>query len=114
MNQTSEYIARSILIGIGATMTMDAWAAVLRRLGIPSLDFALVGRWIAHLPRGRWRHERIARTAPVRGELLVGWSAHYATGISFAALLLLAFGLEWGRAPRPAPALFVGVVTVVA
>jgi hypothetical protein len=114
MSHTSEFIVRSMLIGAGATVTMDVWAAVLRRLGIPSLDFALVGRWIANLPRGRWRHESIARTAAVRGERLIGWCAHYAIGISFAALLLLTFGLEWGRAPTPGPALFIGVVTVLA
>src|SRR5262245_59579829 len=114
MGNLSEFIARSILIGVGATMTMDLWAAVLRRFGIPSLNFAFVGRWIAHIPRGCWLHENILRTAPVRGELLVGWCAHYAIGINFAALLLLTFGLEWARAPRLAPALFLGVVTVVA
>jgi hypothetical protein len=114
MSHTSEFIARSILIGAGATMTMDVWAAALKRLGIPSLDFALLGRWIAHIRGGRWFHESIARAAPVRGERLVGWSAHYAIGMSFAALLLSAYGLEWGRAPTLAPAILVGVVTVVA
>lgn len=114
MNATSELVVRSVLIGAGATMTMDLWAAVLRRFGIPSLDLALVGRWIAHVPHGTWRHAGIARTPPVRGERVVGWVAHYAIGISFAALLLIAFGSEWGRAPTLAPALFIGVVTVAA
>jgi hypothetical protein len=114
MSHAPEFIARSILIGVGATITMDIWAAVLRRFGISSLNFALLGRWIAHIPRGSWRHESIARAAPVRGELMVGWCAHYAIGISFAELLLLTFGLEWGRAPTLAPALFIGVVSVVA
>jgi hypothetical protein len=93
---------------------MDLWNAALRRFGVPSLDFALVGRWIGHIPEGAWRHESIARTAPVRGERLLGWGAHYAIGISFAALLLLSTGLEWGREPTLAPALLLGVVTVAA
>ena len=114
MSQVSEFIVRSIVIGTGATMTIDLWAAMWRGFGIPSLSFAFLGRWIAYLPRGRWRHESIARTAPVRGELLVGWSAHYAIGISFAALLLATFGLAWGRAPTMGPALFIGIVTVAA
>ena len=114
MSHTSEFIVRSMVIGAGATMTMDVWAAILRRFGIPSLDFALLGRWVAHVPRGRWFHESIARAAPVRGELLLGLCAHYAIGISFGALLLATWGLEWGRAPRLGPALFIGVVTVIA
>lgn len=114
MSPAAETIARSILTGVGATLTMDVWGAALKRLGVPSLNLALLGRWVAHLPRGIWRHENIARAASVRGELLVGWCAHYAIGVSFAALLLLTFGSEWGRAPTLAPALFVGVVTVAA
>jgi hypothetical protein len=114
MSPTSEFVVRSILTGVGATITMDLWGAVLRRLGIPSLDFALLGRFVAHVPRGRWFHENIAHTRAVRGELVIGWGAHYAIGISFAALLLLMFGLEWGRAPTLVPAIFIGVVTVVA
>ncbi|MET0592453.1 MAG: DUF2938 domain-containing protein [Polyangiaceae bacterium] len=113
MSDTSEFIARSMLIGVGATITMDVWATILRGFGIPSLDFALVGRWIANIPRGRWHHESIARTAPVRGERLMGWCTHYAIGITFATLLLAVFGLDWARTPKLVPALIVGVATVV-
>lgn len=109
-----ELIVRSILIGAGATLVMDAWAFLLRRLGIPSLDFALLGRWIGHLPRGRVVHESIARASPVKGERALGWAAHYGIGISFAGLLLATFGLEWAHAPTLRPALSIGVVTVAA
>ena len=71
MSDQTEFALRTILIGVGATMAMDVWALLLRQLGIPSLNFALLGRWIGHLPRGRWMHESIARAAPVRGELRV-------------------------------------------
>lgn len=114
MNPTFELVIRSILIGAGATLAMDIWAALLRRLGIPSLRFALLGRVLGHLPRGRWRHDDISRTPEIRGEALIGWCAHYGIGIAFAALLLLSFGLSWARAPTLPPALFVGVVTVLA
>lgn len=114
MNETFEFVVRSVLIGAGATMAMDVWAAVLRRFGVPSLNFAFLGRWVGHLSQGRWLHESIAKTAPVRGELLIGWCAHYSIGITFAALLLAVFGLQWGRSPTLPPALVVGIVTVVA
>lgn len=114
MEITIEFITRSALIGAGATLTMDIWAAILRRFGVPSLSFAWVGRWLGHLLRGRYFHASIASAAPIRGELVIGWCAHYAIGISFAALLLGTFGLTWGRAPTLLPALLIGAVTVLA
>lgn len=114
MSETLEFTLRVILIGVGATMIMDFWALLLKQFGIPSLNFAFLGRWIGHLPEGKWIHESIAKAAPVRGELLVGWCAHYSIGISFAALLLSVCGLDWARSPSLTPALVMGVVTVVA
>lgn len=114
MNTTIETVLRSIFMGAGATLTIDAWAALLRRFGVPSLNFAYLGRWIGHLRRGHLMHESIAKAAPVRGELLIGWLAHYAIGVSFAALLLAVFGLSWARTPTLGPALLVGVGTLPA
>lgn len=114
MRTTIEFVLRSIFIGAGATVVIDLWAALLRRLGIPSLNFAMLGRWIGHLFRGQLMHESIAKASPVRGELLLGWFAHYAIGVSFAALLLATSGLDWSRSPTLGPALLVGVGTVVA
>jgi Protein of unknown function (DUF2938) len=113
MKKTIELVLRSILIGAGATVVMDVWAATLKRLGVPSLNFAFLGRWIGHLPRGRWFHDSIAKTAPIQGELLIGWCAHYSIGIAFAALLLAGFGLQWARSPTLPPALLIGIGTVV-
>jgi hypothetical protein len=113
MTNAGEFVARAVLLGAGATLVMDAWALLLRQTGVRSLDFALLGRWVGHLPEGRWVHEDMARVAPVRGELVLGWCAHYAIGISFAALLLAAFGLTWARSPSLLPALAVGIVTVL-
>lgn len=113
-SQTMEFALRAILIGAGATLVMDVWAFVLRRFGIPSLNFGLLGRWIGHVRRGTWMHASIAKAAPVRGESLIGWVAHYSIGITFAVLLLATFGLGWARSPSLFPALFIGVVSVVA
>ena len=114
MSDKVEAVLRTVLIGGGATMMMDLWAAVLGQLGVPSLNFAFLGRWIGHLPEGRFLHESIAKAPPVRGELLLGWCAHYAIGITFAALLISTSGLKWARSPSLLPALFIGVVTVLA
>lgn len=114
MSTNLETVMRVVTIGAGATLTMDLWAFVLRRFGITSLDFALLGRWLGHLPEGQWIQPRIAQAAPVRGERLLGWGAHYSIGIAFAGLLVALRGLAWARSPSLAPALVLGIVTVVA
>lgn len=114
MTRETELLLRTVLIGAGATLVMDAWALLLRQLGVPSLDFGHLGRWLGHLPRGQWIQPRIADAAAVKGERALGWAARYAIGISFAALLLATAGLSWARSPSLLPALGIGVVTVVA
>ena len=105
----------ALLIGGGATLFMDLWAALQKRLlGVPSLSYTLVGRWIGHLWLGRFSHENIAAAPAVKGETALGWFAHYAIGVVFAAMLLAVWGIEWARNPTPGPALLVGVATVAA
>ena len=113
MSHASEFVFRALAIGVGATIVMDLWALLLRQFGIPSLNFAFLGRWIGHLAHGQWTHESIAKTTPVKGEVWMGWLAHYSIGVAFAALLLSLYGLEWARQPTLLPALVIGMVTVV-
>ena len=109
------YLISSLLIGAGATMAMDLWAIVRKQwLGIPSPNYAMVGRWLAYMPRGRFRHDSLATAPPARHERLIGWTAHYLIGIAFAALLLGIWGLAWVRHPTIGPALIVGIGTVAA
>jgi hypothetical protein len=114
MSSTVELLARAVAIGVGATLVMDLWALLLRQLGVPSLDFAMLGRWLGHLGDGQLVHDSIARAAPVRGERVLGWVAHYSIGVSFAGLALVVFGIDWARSPDLGRALLVGVVTVAA
>lgn len=108
-------LARAMLIGIGATLVMDAWGLLQKHVfKIPPLDYRLLGRWIGHLPRGQFVHASINRAPAVRGELAIGWSAHYLIGITFAGLLLVIAGAEWAQRPTLLPALFVGWGTVLA
>ncbi len=108
-----EVIGRSLAIGIGATALLDLWALFLNRaFGIPLANWAMVGRWFAHLPRGRFMHDTIADTPPVANELAIGWIMHYLIGALFAGIVLLIWGLDWARSPTLLPALIVGVVTV--
>jgi hypothetical protein len=66
------------------------------------------------MTHGRFRHDSIAASAPVRGEHIIGWAAHYLTGIAFAGLLIGIWGLAWVQQPTMGPALVVGLSTVAA
>lgn len=110
-----DYLLCALIVGGGATAATDAWGIARKRLlGIPPPDYGLVGRWLAWMPRGRFRHESIAAATPVRHERLIGWTAHYLIGVAFAGVLLGVCGLTWIREPTISPALLVGIGTVTA
>lgn len=102
------------LIGVGATAVMDLWLQLLKRMGVATQGFGLIGRWVGYLLRGRLTHTAIAKAAPIRGELAWGWLTHYAVGVAFAALLAMAAGRSWLASPTLLPALALGVLTVAA
>ncbi|MDQ3271092.1 MAG: DUF2938 family protein, partial [Pseudomonadota bacterium] len=69
MNTLITSAAHTLLIGLGATAVMDIWLLLLHRLGVPTLNFAMIGRWAGHWRWGTWNHAVIAKAAPVQGEL---------------------------------------------
>ncbi|MBK0393820.1 DUF2938 domain-containing protein [Ramlibacter algicola] len=107
-------LLRAAAIGVGATAVMDLWLVLLRRLGVPTMDFALIGRWAGHLAKGQVRHDKIARSPAIPGERALGWAVHYATGVAFAAVLVLTQGTPWTAQPTLVPALLTGFATVAA
>lgn len=108
-----ETIAKAVLVGVGATALMDVWALVLKRtIAFPPPNWALVGRWFAHLPRGKVFHDDIAVAAPIANERAIGWAAHYAIGVLYAFILLAFTGPGWLAAPTFLPAWILGLVTV--
>jgi hypothetical protein len=110
-----DIVANSVVIGVGATALMDLWAAFLRRcFRVSSLDYALLGRWIGHFARGRFRHQSIGQSATIRYERVIGWTAHYTIGVVFAALLLATAGVEWVKQPTLVPPLLVSSLTLIA
>lgn len=111
---SSHFIGQIALVGIGATVVMDAWLVLLSRLGVPTASFAMVGRWLGHMPRGQFVHAAIAKAPSVRYELGLGWLTHYAIGIAYAALLVATQGVAWLEQPTFLPALAVGAATVAA
>lgn len=109
---TTLQVLHVITIGAGATAVLDAWLLLLKRLGVPTMSFAMLGRWAGHVARGRVRHAPIGQAAPVAHELALGWLIHYAVGMGFAALLVALCGMAWLDRPSFAPALGTGIATV--
>ena len=109
-----DFVARGFVMGVAGSALMDVWSAALRHFGIPTLDYRLLGRWIGHVPNGRFIHERIASSRPVAGEEALGWFAHYAIGVTFAFVLLAISGRPWLESPTILPAIAVGLGTIVA
>lgn len=107
-------LLHAIVIGIGATLCIDAWSGLLRRaFGIRSLDYCMLGRWLLHMPAGRILHRSITDALPRRHECASGWAAHYSIGIGLVALFLLLIPDAWLTRPTPGQAILYGVVTVV-
>ncbi|GLX77333.1 hypothetical protein tinsulaeT_06730 [Thalassotalea insulae] len=104
-----------VLIGIGATVVMDLWGIVRKRLfGSTAPNYKMVGRWIAYMAYGKFRHNAIATSPAMCGEHLIGWTFHYLVGIAFAALLISIWGVPWLYNPTLGPALTVGIATIAA
>ena len=109
----SDLILRSLIMGCVATAAMDVWAMILKwSVGLPPANWTLIGRWFAHVPKGRIFHEDIGQAESVPFETAIGWFAHYAIGVLYAGILLVLVGPDWMAAPTPLPALIIGWVTV--
>ncbi|MBB1138991.1 DUF2938 domain-containing protein [Myroides sp. WP-1] len=115
MNTILQLLGYSIFIGVSATIFMDVYALVLRKIfQIPSLNYAFLGRWMGHFKQGVFRHPNIVQATPVEREKAIGWCAHYLIGIAFAFVLLLICGIQWIENPTLLPALLVGILTTIA
>src|SRR5688500_10863674 len=97
---------RAVVIGIGATLVIDAWALLLRRVfGVRSLDYCLLGRWVLHMPSGKFVHESIMAAAKKAHECVVGWTTHYSIGAVFGVLFVSLAARGWLDRPTLLPAL---------
>ena len=112
---TDSEIGSVVLTGVGATLVTDLWCLVRQRVfAVPFPNYAFVGRWIAHMARGRIVHDSIAAAAPINGERAMGWIIHYLIGITFAFVLSVTVGSQWFQQPTALPAILVGIGAVVA
>ena len=101
-----EIIFQGVFIGVIATLGMDIWAAIVKHLlHLPTADWALVGRWFGHMPRGVLVHRPIADSAAIPSELAIGWVMHYLTGIVYGLAYLGVVQVLFSSGPTLASAL---------
>ncbi len=109
---TLSFWVDAVWIGIGATLFMDFWAILQKKIcKLPSLDYAMVGRWFGLMFKGKFYHESIVNADKVKLEKQVGWLLHFTTGIMFAALHIIFWGETWLQLPTIGPAMLTGIVT---
>ncbi|MEO8166771.1 MAG: DUF2938 domain-containing protein [bacterium] len=107
------YIIGAIVIGISASIIMDSWNLLLKRIfSIPSLNYCLLGRWLRHMP-GTFRHASITGSPQKPFECTVGWIAHFTIGVVFALVFMVVTSGESLARPTLLPALLYGIGTVI-
>jgi len=109
-----EFVVHAVLIGIGASLVLDLWTVFLKHcFGIEGLGYRMWAAGSATCREGGF-FMTTSQGASAGGEAIIGWGAHFATGVIYAAVLLGLVGLDWARQPTLLPALIVGLATVVA
>ena len=115
MNTLALILIRTILIGLGATLTFDLWGLFLKyAFQVPPSNLCLVGRWLRYMPEGIFQHSTIVSAPQKHAECTVGWIAHYMIGITFASIFVAFVGNNWLLHPTLIPAIVFGIVTVLA
>ncbi len=75
MSDIVEIGLKAAAVGIGGTLALDLWAFLLQRVfHTPATNWAMVGRWIGHMPKGQFVQKNISAATPVLGESLIGCS----------------------------------------
>ncbi len=108
-----EQLFQILVLGIGATIFMDIWLFILMQLNIPTLNFALLGRWIGWIFKGKIRHHPISQSPQIQHESLLGWCTHYSVGVLFAFIFILFMGETWLIQPEFYSAFAFGLITVL-
>ena len=110
-----ETLYQGVLIGVIATIGQDIWEAIVKHIfRFPTAGLALIGRWLGHMPKGVFVHHSISESTAIPNELLIGWVAHYVTGIVYGVMYLSIVQILLSSDPTLASALIFGFVSLVA
>ncbi|MCP3875384.1 MAG: DUF2938 domain-containing protein [Desulfobacteraceae bacterium] len=84
-------ILESVLMGVFATLIMDFFASVLakRKIIHPFITPDAIGRWFLYMLKGKFTHDDISKTPPLKNEKLWCLISHYLIGVGLAGVYLL-------------------------
>jgi Protein of unknown function (DUF2938) len=115
MTSTADVFFKATLVGIGGTIVLDLYALMMSRvLGASATNWAMVGRWFGNMAHGQFVQIAMSEAAPSKGELAIGWIAHYAIGICYGLLLSALWGKVWLDRPTLLPPLILAWVLLAA
>ena len=107
-------IGTGLLMGILGTVAMDVWALGLSRFGQPLPNWAMPGRWLWHVTRGKVFHDDIGAAKRFDNELALGWALHYGVGAIYGVAFVLLAGESWLAEPRFWPIWVFSILTIAA
>ncbi len=106
-------IVQIFIAGVIAMATLDVWQQIYRvAFGAPITDWAMIGRWVGHIPQGQLVQQDIAKAPPVANERAIGRIVHYVVGIGYAVVYFLLMRFVFGSPPSFLSALIFGAVSV--
>jgi hypothetical protein len=60
MQLKMDVLIKILVFGVFATVIMDIWATFSNRvLKFPRTNCAMVGRWLGHIPKGKFYHDPV-------------------------------------------------------
>lgn len=99
-----------LFVGVGSTVILDVFVLLVEKyLKIPGTDWGVVGRWLLGLSHGQLVLKSESTSSTTSFEKLLGWGFHYFVGVSYAALIIIIYGVGFIENPTIVPALIVGL-----
>ena len=114
MQLKMEVVIKILAIGIFATVIMDVWATFSNRvLNFPRTNWAMVGRWLGHIPSGKFIHNPVGSSAEIKYENILGWTFHYVIGVIYATFYVVMVIWGFDGSSSLLSAWFFGLVTIL-
>jgi len=108
-------MVQGLVIGLIATILIDVWALILKSVfKLPTTNWAMVGRWVAHIRHGQFVHRSIGNAKPATGEALLGWTTHYVIGLLYGVGYLWLVVKAVGQSPNLVSAVAFSLALLVA
>jgi hypothetical protein len=110
-----DLVVVGVVAGVLGTLVMDLLNLLFARVGIiTQMHMEVLGRMAVGWARGRFRYGHPSEMKKVAYELVYGYVAHYAIGVSLAVSYVLGWDLLVGGPASPVLALAYGVATTAA